>query len=356
MNGVKVFKVRREWTCLAALLTATCCFAQSDPGPRGGAAGAGTAIGGLTPGELDFFNNHGIPQFSQMEAVADGLGPRFNLDSCGGCHIQPALGGSSPAVNPQLARASTMAPGNTVPSFITSSGPFPEARFIRRANGSPDGGVHDIFTIAGRADKPIGCAIQQPDFAAQQANHNVIFRIPTPTFGAGLIEAISDTTIRNNLASDPGGVKAGNGIKGHVNTNGNDGTVTRFGWKAQNKSLLIFSGEAYNVEMGISNKLFQTEREEDQNCQFKPAPNDATNPEKDKLEILSDIEKFASFMRLLAPPVPSTDNPGGAVSIANGRKVFEKVGCHLCHTQMLHTTKFKDCDKSAIPQLCGQPV
>src|SRR3982074_790369 len=117
-----------------------------------------------------------------------------------------------------------------------------------------------------RPDKPIGCAIQQPDFVGQQANHNVIFRIPTPTFGAGLIEAITDTTIRNNLASDPDGVKASNGIKGRVNTNGNDGTVTRFGWKAQNKSLLIFSGEAYNVEMGITNEDFQSEREEDPNC------------------------------------------------------------------------------------------
>ena len=41
---------------------------------------------------------------------------------------------------------------------------------------------------------------------------------------------------------------------------GNDGTVARFGWKAQNKSLLLFSGEAYNVEMGITSELFQTDR------------------------------------------------------------------------------------------------
>lgn len=200
MNVVKVSKVIREWTCLAALLTATCCFAQSDPGPRSGASGAGAAIRGLTPGELDFFNNHGVTQFSQVEAVADGLGPRFNLDSCGGCHIQPALGGSSPAVNPQLARASTMAPGNTVPSFITANGPVREARFIRNADGSPDGGVHDIFTIAGRADKPIGCAIQQPDFAGQQANHNVIFRIPTPTFG----RRVDRSDHRQNHSEQPG--------------------------------------------------------------------------------------------------------------------------------------------------------
>src|SRR6266852_5971041 len=135
MNAAKVFKATREFACLAALLTATCCFAQSDPGPRGGVPGAGTPVSGLTPGELDFFNNHGVPQFSQVEAIADGLGPRFNLDSCAGCHIPPALVGSSPATNPQFTQASTMAPGNTLPSFITQTGPIREVRFIKNADG-----------------------------------------------------------------------------------------------------------------------------------------------------------------------------------------------------------------------------
>src|SRR5260370_32437804 len=120
-----------KWKYLAVLgLAAACCLAQSDPGPRGGAPGVGAAIAGLTAGESDFFNNHGKPQFSQVEAVADGLGPRFNLDSCGGCHIQPALGGSSPATNPQFTRAGGMAPGNTIPYFVTQNGPIREARFI----------------------------------------------------------------------------------------------------------------------------------------------------------------------------------------------------------------------------------
>jgi CxxC motif-containing protein (DUF1111 family) len=76
---------------------------------------------------------------------------------------------------------------------------------------------------------------------------------------------------------------------------------------------------------------------------------------------LSDIEKFASFMRLLAPPVPSSDTPGGSTSIANGKTLFssEKVGCFLCHTPTLHTVKFaipQLCEKSAIPQLCDKDV
>src|SRR5215813_5237063 len=298
--------------------------AQTDPGPRGGAPGAGTPIAGLTTGENDFFFRVATPPFNEVEGVAQGLGPRFNLNSCAGCHAQPAVGGSSPRTNPQFTAPSTMAPGNTVPSFITANGPIREARFIKNADGTPDGGVHALFTIAGRPDKPAGCNIQQPDFAGQQRRNNVIFRIPTPTFGNGLIESISETTLRNNLSSDPGGLKAKNGITGHLNTSGNDGTITRFGWKAQNKSLLIFSGEAYNVEMGITNEAFPNEREE--NCSSVPTPNDhshfnvgSTGP--------SDLLAFMAFMRFLDQPTPvASYGSVTAASVTNGKALFVSTG------------------------------
>src|SRR5205807_2418000 len=123
----------------------------------------------------------------------------------------------------------------------------------------------------------------------------VIFRIPTPTFGSGLMEAINDTTIRNNLAANAT-AKANLGIKGKLNTNGNDGTVTRFGWKAQNKSLLIFAGEAYNVEMGISNENFTQDREEDPACNVKAEPNNVTTINADGTTVESNIVDFMAFM------------------------------------------------------------
>ena len=96
--------------------------AARDPGVRGGAAGAGAPIAGLTNTELAFFNA-GKDEFAQEEEVADGLGPTMNLDGCGGCHLQPAVGGTSPAVNPQVAFATLNGATNTVPSFITPRGP-----------------------------------------------------------------------------------------------------------------------------------------------------------------------------------------------------------------------------------------
>jgi CxxC motif-containing protein (DUF1111 family) len=123
-----------------------------------------------------------------------------------------------------------------------------------------------------------------------------------------------------------------------VNRNGNDGTIARFGWKAQNKSLLIFSGEAYNVEMGISNELFQSERDETADCQAAPVANDVADMDAaDPIDATNAIEKFSDFMRFLAPPTPSTTYPGGALSIASGRALFGTIGCSHCHTPTLMT-------------------
>jgi CxxC motif-containing protein (DUF1111 family) len=328
---------------------------------RGGAAGAGAPIAGLTGTELAFFNS-GKDEFEGNEDVADGLGPTMNLGSCGGCHLQPALGGTSPSENPQVGFATEKGAANKVPPFITPKGPVREARFVKNADGTPDGGVHDLFTIAGRTDAP-GCALAQPDFARELANHNVIFRIPTPVFGTGLIEEIPDRAILANQAKDAPRKKelrirgranivlAGHAISGQANNNGNDGTVARFGWKAQNKSLLLFSGEAYNVEMGITNELFQTERDETPACQFATVPNDVTKTDgKAPLDALGAIEKFAFFGRFLAPPAPSPDTPGGADSIARGRKLFADVGCALCHTPGFTT------GNAAVAALRNQPV
>ncbi len=331
----------------AAAQTAT-TFKAADPGVRPGAATAGGPIAGLTGFEAEYFAAS-AEEFASADAMPDGLGPRMNMDSCGGCHLYPALGGSSPAVNPQMAFATKDGGTDRPPGFISADGPIREARFVKNADGTPDGGVHALFTITARTGAG-SCSLSQPDYDTQMANKNVIFRIPTPTFGDGLIEEIPDSAILANAASNaaakstlgirgrPNFQVSGRTITGQTNPNGNDGTIARFGWKAQNKSLLLFSGEAYNVEMGITNELFQTEREEAGSCQFAPVPNSVTNMgSANAVDVLSDIEKFAVFMRFLAPPLPSADTPGGAKSIAKGATLFSSVGCALCHTASFKT-------------------
>lgn len=247
----------------------------TDPGVRGGAAGAGqplTTVAANNPLHILEFFNGGKGDFQEIDSVSGtvagedgvGLGPRYNSRSCVACHAQPAVGGSSPKLNPQVGDATADGARNVVPSFITASGPVREARFIFFTNpntgdpdpNAPNGGVENLYTIKGRVDASL-CSLAQPNFADQLANNNVIFRIPTPTFGAGLMENIDETTLLKNQDNQGGN---GFGVSGTFNHNGNDGTISRFGWKAQNKSLEIFAGEAYNVEMGVSNELFTQER------------------------------------------------------------------------------------------------
>src|SRR5262245_9514180 len=90
--------------------------------------------------------------------------PRMNLDSCAGCHSQPAVSGSSPAINPQFASANQAGGTDRVPPFLSSRGPVREARFVLNPDGTADGGVHALFTITGRIGAD-GCSLAQPDFA-----------------------------------------------------------------------------------------------------------------------------------------------------------------------------------------------
>jgi len=329
--------------------------APVDPGVRGGPVGAGTPLKGLTADETAFFQD-GQARFADIEVVTNGsnngLGPRFNSNQCLSCHAQPDVGGSSPAQNPLIAVATLNGAKNTVPWFITQSGPVREARF-KKSNGVGDGSVHDLFVITGRTDAP-GCNIAQPDFlpagnplTGRGGNPNIIFRIPTPLFGAGLIEAIPDSAILANVQSNAS-EKSALGISGHanahlsgnVNRSANDGTITRFGWKAQNKSLLMFASEAYNVEMGVTNLLFPQERDETPGCLFNATPEDTLNftptpatSGNSNTAVLSDIEAFANFMRMLAPPTPAPATP----SSERGRATFAKIGCVHCHTPSLTT-------------------
>jgi hypothetical protein len=383
-------------SAILAISISVFCLAQKDPGVRGGPPGAGGPIAGLKANELALFNE-GKLRTTQLESVCDtcsdvtlgsdthedpnlatltnssGLGARFNGDQCSVCHQQPAIGGSggflvpNPQAPPNQRRKAEnpmfdliphrKGAQNEVPSFLTQYGPIREVRFQRKPDGTPDGGVHQLFTIVGRADiGATGCtATELPptDFETEFKKGNLSFRIPLQTFGLGLIEAIQDSTILNNLASTAS-LRDQLGIGGAPNRSGNDGTITRFGWKAQNKSLAIFAGEAYNVEMGVTNDVFPTRTNETPACaKGVNEPNDITRVDTDDtrnqsftnpLHILPDWLEFAIFMRQLAPPQPV---PFSA-SARRGQQLFGTdatnpgIGCSLCHTPTLVTGSQND--------------
>ncbi len=336
--------------------------AAKDPGPRGGTPDAGSYYPALNATDQYYFSQ-AQTRFQEVDSVSgqiagetgSGLGPTFNGNSCAMCHAQPAPGGSSPGLtspqnpipNPQVALANLDGALNIVPSFITANGPVREARFIT-VSGSPsgalDGGVHDLYTIQGRTDAP-GCTLAQPNFAQEIDENNVIYRIPTPLFGLGLVENTPDATLEANLAANATQKKA-LGISGVLNISVNDGTVTKFGWKAQNKSLMVFAGEAYNVEQGVSNEVFTNERSAVSGCVFNGSPEDGTNivdPTDGSTtgtasNMSSDVVNFAAFIRLSAPPTPApATSTSAAATVASGQALFTSVGCAMCHTPSLQT-------------------
>jgi hypothetical protein len=275
-----------------------------DVGVRLGTPGAGGSLSDLSGSLLVLFATADTT-FHEVDSVfgtipgetGSGLGPSFNLNSCASCHAYPATGGSSPQINPQVAVANLDGATNALPSFVTSDGPVREARFKLNPDGTSDGGVHDLFVTTGRADAPPGCSLAQTNFAQQVSSGNVSFRIPTPVFGAGLIESIPDATILANEAANAS-MKSSLGISGHENRSANDGTITRFGWKAQDKSLLIFAGEAYNVEQGVTNEAFPNSRQTSPTCDTQPLPEDHTDF---TTGASSDIVNFAFFCAFWRP-------------------------------------------------------
>lgn len=280
------------------------------PPPGGGGGGGGgvsTPLAGLSAAELTAFNA-GRGDFVTVETPASGLGPIFNENSCVACHQNPAAGGTSGA------------PATAVTRF-----------------GRTTGGTFDAMTSLGGSllqARAINPAAQEfvPATATIRAT-----RITTPIFGAGLIEAIPDATIQAqaNLAK-PDGVRGRAAIVVDVASGQN--RVGRFGWKAQQATLLAFSGDAYLNEMGITNRLFPAENAPNGNVALLNQYNNRVTftglqAPPDPATGLTKVDRVASFMRFLAPP------PVNALSTSAtaGQTVFQQAGCAVCHTPTMQT-------------------
>ena len=316
------------------------------------------------------------PTFPQFTTNSNGLGARHNADQCFACHGHPTLGGSggflvpNPAGGRRCMRREPENPQfdliphrfgkqNAVPSFQEQYGPIREVRFIyqvdrngnirARCNGKPipDGGVHQLWIVKGIQGDPTipNCALTQPDFEKQLRQNNWRSGFPADD-GTGA------DRIRSRIARFWRGrrrphTRAALGIAGQPNRSGNDGTITRFGWKAQNKSITMFAGEAYNVEMGITNELFpQPRRRIRCNGPDKPEPNDVTRMDTER-RVTRLQQSAAHYGRLDAVPAlmrftdgPQPDpNPSRAQS---GPHNLQHIGCALCHTPTMQTAPGAD--------------
>jgi CxxC motif-containing protein (DUF1111 family) len=225
-------------------------------------------------------------EFTGPESVADGLGPIFNAAGCGECHLVPILGGGSQITEKRAAR-------------------FVNGLFTEHPGGS---------LIQDRANSG---ARQETVFAG----HNVVAqRASIPVLGVGFVEAISNTTLTNIRSAQPS-AQRGTLINVPVFERPGTARIGRFGWKAQQASLVSFSADAYVNEMGITSPLQPDE------------PTSNGSPVNDPVPGLDDegvdVELFALFMRDSKVP------PRGPINsdVTAGSTLFNQIGCSVCHTR-----------------------
>jgi CxxC motif-containing protein (DUF1111 family) len=159
-------------------------------------------------------------------------------------------------------------------------------------------------------------------------------RQTTPLFGLGLIEAIPDETILRNAGTPkPDGVTGRASII--LDVASGQQRVGRFGWKAQQATLLAFAGDAYLNEIGITSRLFPTENAPNGNTSLLAIADTVADPEDviDPATGKADIDRFADFMRFLAPPPPVPLS----FSASAGQTIFNQLGCAICHVPQMQT-------------------
>lgn len=263
---------------------------------------APAALAGISAQQLvDFVD--GLDDFVKAETAETGLGPIFNDVSCVACHAAGGTGGAG--------RKSVV-------------------RFGRVING-----VFDPLTELG------GALLQKRSISREtleqippEANVTAL-RITTPLFGAGLIEAIPDEAILANVsAPKTDGVKGkASMVKDPVS---GEMRVGRFGWKAQQASVLGFAGDAYLNEMGITSRFFPTENAPNGKQAVLAKADKFADPEDvvDPVTNKSDVDRVANFMRFLAP-LPTGASTAKTIA---GAKVFEQIGCVQCHVPKMSTS------------------
>lgn len=277
------------------------------------AAGPGGPLAGLDASTLARFNV-GRGAFLEPFTPPQGLGPVFTEAACAKCHNTPAPGGSGQRLVTHFGR---MVGGQFDP-MVAFGGPQLQDRGI-----GPFGGVNFVGE-------------RVPPQATVVAERRTI-----PMFGLGLVDAVPDaefaavvhqeqlhnplTAGRQNFVVDPATGQSRMG---------------KFGWKAQEPTLLAFTADANVNEMGITSPLFPQENCPQGNCALLAANPARTNPNDLNLVV---IQQQTDFTTLLAPPPRGPVGPAEQV----GAALFAAIGCTDCHRPSLAT------GFSPIPALSG---
>lgn len=255
----------------------------------------GQPVAGLTAVEADLFLR-GLDAFAAPLSAADGAGPIFNEVTCAGCHNVPAIGGFGTRRVTRFGIAAT-------PTM-----PF---------QGLPQLGG----TLLQDQSFDINCRETVP----ASADHTAMRGTPI-LFGAGLVEAIPDSTLIARAQNQPAGLVGRVHMVQPIEDPMGPMRVGRYGWKGGVSTVHSFSLDAGLNEMGLTSQFLPFENAPNGNqvllaqCDMAPDPEDVP----DVLGVRR-TERFTHFQRYLAAPAQSPKMG------MQGEMVFEAIGCADCH-------------------------
>jgi len=281
-------------------------FGQGPPPPPPN--GPGQPFRTLNPGELARWRN-GQNVFVTPVNIPQGLGPVFNQAACAQCH-----GGGPPGAPPSP-------PGSSSPILTTRFGRIVNGQFDpMNAFGGP--------TLQTQGIGKFGSVNFVGETVPKQATI-VAQRRTTPLFGLGLVDAVPDNALIGLSAHQHATFPQFAGVVSlTVDPDNGAERVGRFGWKAQDPTLFVFSGDALVNEMGVTNPIFPIENCPQGNCALL-----AANPARSNPNQPSDLQIYQlnDFLTFNAPPPTVPLNPTSQA----GQTLFNLIGCAVCHQPSL---------------------
>ena len=271
--------------------------------------------------------------------VNPGLGPIYNNVSCINCHSRDGRG-RPPGVDeglvsllfrlslPKAEDSVAGKPPTPVPGFGTQL----NNRAIVEAN--PEGTVKIEYT-----EQTLTTAdgtrvhLRHPNYTLTETyqplpeNVEVSPRVAPAVFGLGLLEAIPENAI---LAYADEADIDGDGISGKPNyvwdVVAQRYALGRFGWKANQPTLLQQVAAAYNDDMGITTSLFSVENSAGQS---QLTEHSVTPEVSDEI-----LEVVTFYVQTLAVPARrNVDDP----QVKLGEQLFAEAQCASCHIPTLRT-------------------
>jgi CxxC motif-containing protein (DUF1111 family) len=302
-----------------------------------------------------FFRNNWVTAPASVQSL-DGLGPLMNAISCSGCHFKdgrakPPLSASE-SLNGLLFRLSI--PGQS-PHGDPLAEPLYGSQFQEKAIEGVNAEGEVVVTyeeVTGTYTDGTTYTIRVPHYEFKNlkygewdANVMISPRIAQQIPGLGLLENVAEATILSFADENDAD---GDGISGRPNyvwdETKNQTVLGRFGWKANQPSILQQTAGAFNGDMGITSSLFLADGlTPSQRDLYNDVPNGG-DPELEEV----NLNKVVRYIQTLSIP-GRRDWKDREVLL--GKQIFTDIGCGKCHVSKMVTA-----NNSGFTGLNGQTI